>query len=60
MIVHNQVSSPYKVFNLVAVANISEKNTSRFMIFMIRLIYGGGCTPPLWGATETIFQISEK
>ena len=27
-----QVSSPYKVFNLVAVANMSEKNnTSRFM-----------------------------
>ena len=26
-----QVSSPYNVFNLVAVANMSEKNTSRFM-----------------------------
>ena len=26
-----QVSSPYKVFNLVAVAIMSEKNTSRFM-----------------------------
>ena len=26
-----QVSSLYKVFNLVAVANMSEKNTSRFM-----------------------------
>ena len=33
-----QVSSPYKVFNLVAVANMSEKNTSRFM---------GGVHPPL-------------
>ena len=25
-----QVSSPYKVFNLLAVANMSEKNTSLF------------------------------
>ena len=46
-----QVSSPYKVFNLVAVANMSEKNNPRFM---------GGCTPPLWGATETTFHSSEK
>ena len=47
-----QVSNPYKVFNLVAVANMCVKNTSRFM--------GGGCTPPLWGATETTFHSSEK
>ena len=33
-----KVSSPYKVFNLVAVANMSEKNTSRFI---------GGVHPPL-------------
>ena len=46
-----QVVSPYKVFNLLAVANMSEKNTSRFM---------GGCTPLLWGATETIVHSSEK
>ena len=32
-----QVSSPYKVFNLVAVANMSERNTSKFM---------GGVQPP--------------
>ena len=35
-----QVSSPYKVFNLVAVANMSEKNTFRFM---------GGVYTPLFG-----------
>ena len=35
-----QVVSPYKVFNLLAVANMSEKNTSRFM---------GGCTMPPFG-----------
>ena len=46
-----KVSSPYEVFNLVAVANMCVKNTSRFM---------GGCTPPLWGATGTTFHSSEK
>ena len=27
----NKFPSPYKMFNLLAVANMSEKNTSRFM-----------------------------
>ena len=46
-----QVSSPYKVFNLVAVDNMSEKNTTRFM---------GGVHPPFWGATGTTFNLYEK
>ena len=45
-----QSLSPYEVFNLLAVANMSEKNTSRF-------IWG---VHPLWGATETTFISFEK
>ena len=40
-----QVSSPFKVFNLLDMVNMSEKNTSRFM----------ECTPPLSGAKEPPF-----
>ena len=39
-----QVSSPYKVFNLLAVANMSEKTSQD--------LWGEG-TPPFWGAIET-------
>ena len=42
-----KVASPYKVFNLLAVVNMSQKDTSRFM---------GGVHPFLWGATETTFH----
>ena len=51
MIVHIKFQVHTKCLNLVAVANMSEKNTSRFM---------GGVHPPLWGATETTFHLSEK
>ena len=46
-----QVSSPYKMFNLLAVANMSEKTP---------LDLWGGCYTPLWDATETTFHLSKK
>ena len=45
-----QVSSLYIVFNLLIVANMSEK-TPR---------YYGGWYNPLWGSTETTLHSSEK
>ena len=45
-----QVSSPYNVFNLVAVANMSEKTPLDLW----------GVYTTLWGATETTFHSSEK
>ena len=47
-----QVSSPYKVFNLLAVA-MSDKTP-------LDLWGGVNPQPPLWGAMDTTFHSSEK
>ena len=47
-----QVSNPYKVFHLVAVANMSEKTPQD--------LWGGVVHLPFWGAMESTFHSSEK
>ena len=49
-----QVSSPYKVFNLIAVANMSEKNTSRSM--GVYTLFGVPRKPPSTHLKMKIFN----